>query len=111
MKEHNKTLHATEDSELRNSPGRKRFQEHLIQQYTDAGDSDAVKALRRIQRAEATAEVFKQCATARGLNREGGLSHVPLAVPQDPTMDPKQCPQDEWEAVVDPKQVETAIRE
>ena len=109
LKEHAKTLRATEAAEERDATARTKFQEAKIAEYTDSGNKEAVDAIRKIQRAEATARVFRQCATARGLNRDGGLSYV--SVPSDPETDPKQCPDDQWSPVVDPKEVEQTIRD
>ena len=106
LKEHEKTLRATEAQELKDAPNRRKFQEMAIQSYTDAGNTEAAKIMRRIQRAEATSAVFQQCAHARGLTKEGGLSCV--EVPVDPEHDPKQCT--DWQRVDDPQQVEAAIR-
>ena len=49
LKEHTKTLRATEATELRKAPGRKQFQEELIKQCTDGGNGEAAKIIRRMQ--------------------------------------------------------------
>ena len=76
LHEHEKAVKATEAKEQQDAPSRQQFQEMAIQTYTDAGNHEALKALRRIQRAQATSAVFQQCAHARGLTKEGGLSCV-----------------------------------
>ena len=106
QRENLKVLRATEAEEMQHATARRNYVEAKIAAYTDAGNSDAAKILRRIQRAEATAEVFKQCAVARGKCKEGGLSYV--YVPEDPSENPKTC--SNWRKVVDPTEVEEAIR-
>ena len=110
QRENLKTLRATEAAELQNAKTRKNHQEATIAAYTDSGDTQGAKIIQRIRRAEATAEVFRQCAAIRGRTNAGGLTYV--KVPVDPTMDPKQCQSDnQWRDVVDPHEVATAIRE
>ena len=106
LREHERALRATEARERKDAPTRRQFQEMAIQSYTDDGNKEAVQALRRIQRAEATSAVFQQCAHARGLTKEGGLSYV--EVPVDAEQDPKQCT--EWQKLDNPEEVEEAIR-
>ena len=110
LKEHLKTLKATEKEERRSQPNRTAHQEKLIKEYTDSNTehgSEMAKVLQRMMRAEATSAVFRQCAHARGLNKEGGLTYV--EVPADPEADPKQC--QDWRRVDDPVEVEEAIRQ
>ncbi len=105
-----KALRALEKSEMQTASNRHKHQESKIAAYTDAGNTAAADILKRIQRAEATSEVFKQCAAARGKTDAGGLSYV--KVPVDPTRDPKDCTEKEdWRDVVEAKEVATAIRE
>ena len=109
LKDHLKTLKATEKTERQSRPSRKAHQETLIKQYTDSNSEhskEMAKVIQRMIRAEATSAVFQQCAHARGLTKEGGLSYV--EVPVDPEEDPKQCQQ--WRRVDDPVEVEEAIR-
>ena len=106
QRENLKVLRATEAEEMKDSKARRSFVEDKIAAYTDAGNTGAAKILRMIQRAEATAEVFKQCAVARGKCKEGGLSYV--YVPEDPEENPKTCTN--WRKVVDPTEVEESIR-
>ena len=107
QRENLKVLRETESKELQNPTLRRKFQEAKIAAYTDSGNAEAAKILRRIQRAEATKEVYRQCAYARGKTKEGGLSYV--WVPTDPDADPKRC--DDSTKLVDPSQVEEAIRQ
>ena len=103
-------LRTTEKQERQNGPTRKAHQETLIKQCTDAKtpqSAEMAKILQRMIRAEATSAVYQQCAHARGLTKEGGLSYV--EVPADPTVDPKQC--EDWRRVDDPVEVEEAIRD
>ena len=109
LTEHLKLLRATEKEERRSQPNRKKHQENLIKRYTDSDtphSKEMVKIMQRMIRAEATAAVYQQCAHARGLSKEGGLSYV--EVPVDPAEDPKQC--QDWKRVDDPVEVEEAIR-
>ena len=107
LKENTKALRSTEAEERKGAPTRKQFQEAQIAEYMDTGKEEAAKIIRKIQRAEASKAVYQQCAHARGLTKEGGLSFVD--VPVNPQDDPKQCT--DWQRIDDPKQVEEAIRE
>ena len=107
LKEMTKALRSTEAAERKGAPTRRKFQEVKIAAYMDAGNEEAAKIIKKIQRAEASKAVFQQCASARGLTKEGGLSFVD--VPVDPQADPKRCTN--WERLVDPQQVEQAIRD
>ena len=109
LREHTRLLRTAEAQELQNAPSRKKHQEAAIKEYMVQDTPESKKmaqVLRRIQRAEATAAVFQQCAQARGLTKEGGLSYV--EVPVDPQENPKHCT--DWRRIHDPKEVEEAIR-
>ena len=102
-----KQLRALERDELRTGASRKQHQNSLIEMYRAAGKTLNERAVRRIQRAEEMARVWKQCAAARGLNRGGGLSHV--LVPEDPNDDLKTC--QNWTKLDDPQEVKNALTE
>ena len=110
QKENLTALKQMEQSELQHSKARTNHQEAQIQAYTDAGNTEAADAIKKIQRAEATSAVFKQCAAARGKDQSGGLTYV--KVPVDPTRDPKTCTDvNDWTELVEPNDVVKAIRD
>ena len=108
QRENLKVLRATEKQEIQSSQARQKHQEAKIQEYVDCGNEAAAKAVRKIQRAEATAAVYQQCAAARGKTQDGGLTYV--RVPLDPTQNPKTCPPHAWKELHDPTEVAEAIR-
>ena len=109
LRENTKVLKDTVAAEMKDSQNRRRYQEASIQAYTDSGNTGAADIVKKIQRAEATAQVFKQCAFLRGKTKEGGLTYV--RVPVDSTRDPKSCKDDQdWKDLVEPAEVASAIR-
>ena len=100
-------LKAMEVHELKTGSARSQYQDSLIEMYKKAGKSLSATAVRRIQRAEATAKVWVDVSAARGLNKGGGLSHV--MVPEDPAEDPTTC--QEWKKVDDPQEIRIKVAE
>ena len=96
------TCEEIQSSRLRNS-----HLDSLASQYEDSGDKEAAKRIGRQRQAEATAKVWRQCAAARGLNKEGGLSHV--LVPTVPGTNPKEC--NDWTRLDEPVELNAALRD
>ena len=66
--------------------------------------------MKMIQRGEAMANVWRDCAAARGKNREDGLSCV--LIPEDPEADPAvwaKVKTNKWEKVTDPPDVRAHV--
>ena len=98
-------LRALERDEIKTGASRRTHQNSLIDMYAAAGKTLTAKVIRRIQKAEETARVWKQCAAARGLTKTGGIAHV--LVPEDPNDDVTTC--QNWMTLDDPKEVRRAI--
>ena len=105
-KQNLKNLRAMEKDECLYSTNRRKFQNSLIDNYDQAGVSLSAAAVKRIKSAEEMAEVWRQCAAARGLTKEGGLAYV--LVPEDPDADPKTW-KGNWIKIDDQKEVQEKV--
>jgi uncharacterized protein YxeA len=108
-----KILHQTEREfeatireETKSQQLRKQHQEKLADEYEAKGDKEEARIIRRMQR-RSKKKVYLKCKATRGLNRQGGISH--LLVPEDPNEDPKTCKN--WRSEEVPEAIQALLQE
>ena len=93
--------------EIKKRPLRKAHMKQLIKAAKAEGDMKKARLLKHIKRTEESNDVFHKLRNIRNKVPSGGLKH--LLVPEDPTMDPKQCT--DWRTVDIPHEIEALLQE